>query len=112
MKINYLTIVLFTLLSFDCIAQWNGYMYWEMRQRFLDKYIRVGEGHGMSIPGSWIKSQQDGSEILVFEDESTRQLGWYLAMLAAEHEVLQYFGHPTEQTEMEMYHIKHQQKIL
>ncbi|MBX7203629.1 MAG: hypothetical protein K1X77_11205 [Bacteroidia bacterium] len=104
MKINHLTIILFTLLSFECFAQWNGYMYWEMRQRFLDKFIRIGEGHGMSIPGSWIKSQQDGSEILVFEDESTRHIGWYLAMLATEHKLLEHHGYPTDQNEQEMYY--------
>lgn len=77
-------------------------MYWEIRQRLLDKYIRVGEGHGMSIPGSWIKKEVSGKEILVFEDESTRHIGWYLAMLATEHELLEHHGYPTDQNEREV----------
>lgn len=29
-----------------------GHQYWQMRQRLLDKFIRVGDCHGCSIPAS------------------------------------------------------------
>jgi hypothetical protein len=104
MKFTFKILLLLASFPLNTNAQVDGLMYWEIRQRFLDKFIRVGEGHGMSIPVTWIKKQEQGPDILVFEDESTRQLGWYIAMLATEHEVLQYFGYPTEQTKLEIYY--------
>jgi hypothetical protein len=105
---NHLRICfILVLFSTSVFSQWNGYMYWEMRQRFLDRFIRVGEGHGMSIPASWISRRVDGDnvvEVLHFEDESTRHIGWYLAMLATEHKLLKHHGYPTDQNEQEMYY--------
>jgi hypothetical protein len=59
----------------------------------------------MSIPASWISRRVDGDnvvEVLHFEDESTRHIGWYLAMLATEHKLLEHHGYPTDQNEQEM----------
>lgn len=60
------------MLNMQTNAQVDGelnYRYWQMRQRFLDKYIRVGEGHEMSIPASWVTNNTGSQSILLVEDE-------------------------------------------
>ncbi|MCC6768091.1 MAG: T9SS type A sorting domain-containing protein [Bacteroidia bacterium] len=74
--------------------------YVQLRERLINKYLIVGEGHGCSLPASWYDSTRSQ---LVYEDETTRQLGWYLALLATEHHLNELHGKDNQATRRELY---------
>jgi hypothetical protein len=52
MNLKLLIAVILYLILNLAKAQDFGHQYWQMRQRLLDKFIRVGDCHGCSIPAS------------------------------------------------------------
>jgi hypothetical protein len=69
-----------------------------MRQRFLDKYIRISDGHGISLPASWVKNQTGNeNDELEYRDKSLRHIGWHLAMLPTEQQLLVSQNQPTSE---------------
>ena len=102
--------LLLNFLSITLVAQDFGQMYWQMRQRLLDKFIRVGNCHGCSIPATLLKikgSDQNGliqQDELYFQDESQRHMAWYVAVLATEHRLLTLQNKSTSENEKELYY--------
>ena len=45
--------------TFELCGQNFGSTYWQMRQRLLNDFIRVGDCHGCSIPASSIEHRAD-----------------------------------------------------
>lgn len=76
-------------------------LYQAIRSRLTERYLRVGDCHGCSIPASWYDSVR---QQLVYEDESPRQIGWYLAVLATEQALLKKNNLPSVHTEKELYY--------
>lgn len=81
--------------------------YWTYRDRFRKNFIKVGNGHGESIPITtrrinWAHSQDQSSSALYWSD-ATIYLGHYLQVLATEHKLLSNAGQNTEATENEIY---------
>ncbi|MCC6768899.1 MAG: T9SS type A sorting domain-containing protein, partial [Bacteroidia bacterium] len=72
----------------------RSYRYWELRQRLLDRYVKVGDCHGCSLPATLYNHKNNA---LVFHDESVRQLGWYIAVLASENYLLRSSGATSQQ---------------
>lgn len=73
----------------------NGEKYWHLRHRLITKFIKPGLGTGESIPAarysihiSWSKKPAGTYKKLEWGD-GTIHLGWYLAVLATEMEMLQ-----------------------
>jgi len=105
---NKIIILLFFISNY-CNSQDFGQMYWQMRQRLLDKFIRVGNCHGCSIPGTLVKFKEPNSngisiDELFFQDESLRHIGWYLGVLATEHRLLTLQNQGSLANEQELYY--------
>jgi len=77
----------------------RSYRYWELRQRLLDRYVKVGDCHGCSLPATLYNHKNNA---LVFHDESVRQLGWYIAVLASENYLLRSSGATPQQLEQNL----------
>jgi len=71
-----------------------------LRERLTSRYLVPGDCHGCSLPASWYDSTKSQ---LVYEDETTRQLGWYLALLASEYHLQKSHQKETAKTEKELY---------
>lgn len=71
-------------------AQDFSHQYWQMRQRLLDKFIRVGDCRGCSLPATLYDyiPGDNGHRYLSWHDKTPGQLGWYNAMLANENYLL------------------------
>jgi hypothetical protein len=101
---------LLNMAFYNLQAQDFGQMYWQMRQRLLDKFIRVGNCHGCSIPATLLKIKapdQNGvnpQDELYFQDESQRHMAWYVAVLATEHRLLTLQSQSTLANEQELYY--------
>lgn len=67
MKIKFILILL--CLHIQIFSQDFGQMYWQMRQRLLDKFIRVGNCHGCGIPASWLKVKEQNANGPIILDE-------------------------------------------
>jgi hypothetical protein len=81
--------------------------YWTYRDRFRKNFIKVGNGHGESLPITtrrinWAHSQDQSSGALYWSD-ATIYLGHYLQVLATEHKLLSSAGQSTQATESEIY---------
>ncbi|MBL7717170.1 MAG: hypothetical protein JNL01_17025 [Bdellovibrionales bacterium] len=73
--------------------------YWNYRQKLFERFIHLkgGPGDGM------VASQRDGGEA-VFSD-ATVVLGWYLATLGTELDLLKRLGKPTASNLLEISHV-------
>ena len=80
------------MLNMQTNAQEDGelnYRYWQMRQRFVDQFVKIGDCHGCSLPVSRITTPDTwGTDRVFFDDESVRILGWYIGVLATENHLL------------------------
>jgi hypothetical protein len=75
--------------------------YLPLREKLRTRYLIPGDCHGCSLPASWYDSTKSH---LVYEDETTRQLGWYLALLATEYYLFQKEKILSTETEQELYY--------
>jgi hypothetical protein len=66
------------------------FRYWKLRQKLLETYVVVGDCHGCSLPATLYDyiPGDNGHRYLSWHDETPRQLGWYIAMLATENYLL------------------------
>lgn len=99
----YFRVLVCLLLLSSAICAQQAYPlenYKTLRARLLNRYLIPGDCHGCSLPASWYDSLNNQ---LVFEDETTRQLGWYIALLATEYHLLEQRGLPKEPALRELY---------
>jgi len=79
MKTRLLNTLIFYFISNSLLIAQDGelnYRYWQMRQRFVDQYVKIGDCHGCSLPVSRKTSPDSyGVDKVIFDDESVRILG-------------------------------------
>ena len=92
-------------------AYLNQQKYWYMRQRLTEKFIKVGPGHGESLPAANyeifsedLNTTSDINKKLVFGSETTGRLGYYIGVLATEIKLLYDRGEDYSKTAMELYY--------
>ncbi|MFM2286587.1 MAG: hypothetical protein RLZZ543_2084 [Bacteroidota bacterium] len=105
MKIKFVFILL--IINTPLFAQDGelNYRYWQMRQRFVDQYVKIGDCHGCSLPVSRITTPDSwGTDRVIFDDESVRILGWYISVLATENHLLRINSQTTQTNNEELYY--------
>jgi hypothetical protein len=108
MKTRLLNTLIFYFISNSLLIAQDGelnYRYWQMRQRFVDQYVKIGDCHGCSLPVSRKTSPDSyGVDKVIFDDESVRILGWYISVLATENQLLRINNQTTETNNEELYY--------
>lgn len=93
--------------------------YWNYRDRFLDRFVRIGDlpGYSMPVEDYWFSDCRwdwvwwnyppalirDGQGMLVPGGDQTCNLGHYIGLLATEHYLLAQNGQPTDSVRRELY---------
>ena len=79
--------------------------YHSLRVRLREQFVVVGDCHGCGLPASRFEINPFPEPNVVFyDDETLRQLGWYIAVLAVENHLLRINGHSTYENSMELYY--------
>lgn len=74
--------------------------YWENRDRLRKFFVKIGPNQGESIPANI----RDRTKNNMRWSDATSQLGWYIAVLATEYELLKRDNLPTQATLNELYY--------
>src|SRR5690348_3865900 len=97
--------------SWSQTAHWNQQKYWFMRQRLIEKFLKVGPGHGESLPaenyeiiGDHWNPAADVNKKISWGSETPGRLGWYIGILATELKLLNDKGEDISNTTMELYY--------
>lgn len=112
--------ILFVILCFvaclqDVVTQnpiLNQQKYWYMRQRLTEKFLKVGPGHGESLPADsyeilpefWWVSNSNINKRIEWGSETTYYLGYYIGVLATEIKLLRDKGEDYSETTKELYY--------
>lgn len=74
--------------------------YWENRDRLRKFFVKIGPNQGESI----VANIRDRAMNTMRWADATSQLGWYIAVLASEYQLLKRDGQPTQATLTELYY--------
>lgn len=112
---KYLTIGLILIGTASAWSQTIGAnehsKYWYYRQRLLTEFMVVGEENpvtcdqpsGFSIPAHELRTEGTNPELVKFGEDPIN-MGWYVAVLATEYDLLKRYGQPTNHTLQELYY--------
>lgn len=93
--------------SFSQQSRSNHEKYWYIRNKLKNKFVRIGDQEGESLPGGIRRTHPDavnGDKHSLDFGDGTIYLGWYIGVLATEVYLLQNSGQDYTETSRELYY--------